>query len=335
MHCLYCDRPLALIKRLTGDGEFCSKECRKNYQREHNQLALARLLETQPPKTAGNAGPTKSKAGGAAPLPPPQVAKPQDPGPGLAGFFTEYPPEALAVSDALQSTGSPRFADAPSASYRESQSELDSRDKRDKKVRGAQPKTALLQSEPLDARSFGGGLRSSNSLGFKLYPALPMPGVGALARCQPGGAGLVSQQPAARNYSGVPHHAIAPQFRMQAIVEPAATTAFAIVCERELRCAKFISVSTLAEPLPGAIRRLNVEPRWKALQSVLPERIAGKVVYVLGTFLRRPVRTAGHDGLPEMFEIPLRPISFPPFSPRMACLEERMHRTDRIGFSPP
>src|SRR6266516_7042481 len=48
MRCLYCDRPLALLKRLTGDGEFCSKEHRKIYQREHNQLALERLLETQP-----------------------------------------------------------------------------------------------------------------------------------------------------------------------------------------------------------------------------------------------------------------------------------------------
>jgi hypothetical protein len=48
MHCLYCDRPLALLKRLTGDGEFCSKEHRKIYQQEHNHLALARLLDAQP-----------------------------------------------------------------------------------------------------------------------------------------------------------------------------------------------------------------------------------------------------------------------------------------------
>src|SRR5580698_10240352 len=48
MHCLYCDRPLALLKRLTGDGDFCSKEHRRIYQQEHNQLALARLLESQP-----------------------------------------------------------------------------------------------------------------------------------------------------------------------------------------------------------------------------------------------------------------------------------------------
>lgn len=46
--CLYCERPLALLSRLTGDGEFCSKEHRRIYQKEHSQLALARLLQAQP-----------------------------------------------------------------------------------------------------------------------------------------------------------------------------------------------------------------------------------------------------------------------------------------------
>lgn len=46
--CLYCERPLALFSRLTGDGEFCSKEHRRIYQKEHSQLALARLLQAQP-----------------------------------------------------------------------------------------------------------------------------------------------------------------------------------------------------------------------------------------------------------------------------------------------
>ena len=59
MRCLYCDRPLALLKRLTGDGEFCSKEHRKIYQQEHNHLALARLLESQP-KVKEKARPDKA-----------------------------------------------------------------------------------------------------------------------------------------------------------------------------------------------------------------------------------------------------------------------------------
>lgn len=47
-HCLYCERPLALLSRLTGAGEFCSKEHRRLYQKEHSQMALARLLQAQP-----------------------------------------------------------------------------------------------------------------------------------------------------------------------------------------------------------------------------------------------------------------------------------------------
>lgn len=328
MQCLYCDRPLALIKRLTGDGEFCSKECRKNYQREHNQLALARLLETQPPKTAGKAAPNKSKAVPSTPILQPRTAKPEERAPEPAGFFTEYPAEAVAQSGSLPYLGSPRFTDPPPP-YPESQSGLENE-------RDAHPRTARFQSEPLGPRAFAGELRSTKSLAFKSPPALPAPHSGATARCQPGVAGSVSQQPAARNFSGGPRQSAAPRFRMLAVAEPVGATGLsAVVCGTELRSAKFVPQCAAAQPVPGAIRRLKVEPRWRALQPVLPERVAGKIVFVLGSFLRRPVRTASHDSLPDIFEIPLRPVSFPPFSPVMACLEERMHRTDRIGFSPP
>lgn len=47
LHCLYCERPLDLFARLTGDKEFCCKEHRRIYQQEHSQLALARLLQAQ------------------------------------------------------------------------------------------------------------------------------------------------------------------------------------------------------------------------------------------------------------------------------------------------
>src|SRR6267143_257489 len=69
MHCLYCDRPLALLKRLTGDGEFCSKEHRRIYQKEHNRLALDRLLAAQsdpkaqpPPKGLQEGKPAAAKS---------------------------------------------------------------------------------------------------------------------------------------------------------------------------------------------------------------------------------------------------------------------------------
>src|ERR1700748_1992328 len=48
MRCLYCGKELALFKRLTGGGEFCSDAHRQKYQEEYNQLALTRLLQASP-----------------------------------------------------------------------------------------------------------------------------------------------------------------------------------------------------------------------------------------------------------------------------------------------
>src|SRR3954463_13404119 len=48
MRCLYCNKELALLKRLTGGAEFCSDAHRKKYQEEFNDLALSRLLQTPP-----------------------------------------------------------------------------------------------------------------------------------------------------------------------------------------------------------------------------------------------------------------------------------------------
>src|ERR1700689_122570 len=103
MHCLYCDRPLALLKRLTGDGEFCSKEHRRIYQQEHNQLALARLLEAQP-RSSGKGRPTdppnrKAPLGNDRPV----VKETEQPHPEAAGFLAENLP-ASPTLDAAQST---------------------------------------------------------------------------------------------------------------------------------------------------------------------------------------------------------------------------------------
>src|SRR5437763_2246366 len=48
MRCLYCGKELALLKRWTGGGEFCSDAHRQQYQEEYNQLALSRLLQAEP-----------------------------------------------------------------------------------------------------------------------------------------------------------------------------------------------------------------------------------------------------------------------------------------------
>ncbi len=47
MRCLYCGKQLALLKRLTGGGEFCSDAHKHSYQEEYNRLALSRLLQAQ------------------------------------------------------------------------------------------------------------------------------------------------------------------------------------------------------------------------------------------------------------------------------------------------
>src|SRR5205807_9341081 len=119
MHCLYCDRPLALLKRLTGDGEFCSKEHRKIYQKEHNQLALARLLEAQPkPKEKPRSSSlSNSKPAERIEVEPAKETQERQPEP--AGFISDFLQEASAVSDAHRSTGSPKF-DSPAPVWDES-----------------------------------------------------------------------------------------------------------------------------------------------------------------------------------------------------------------------
>ncbi len=47
MRCRYCGKELALFKRLTGGGEFCSEAHKQSYQEEYNRLALSRLLQAQ------------------------------------------------------------------------------------------------------------------------------------------------------------------------------------------------------------------------------------------------------------------------------------------------
>ena len=47
MRCLHCGKQLALFKKLTGGGEFCSDAHKQSYHEEYNKLALSRLMEAQ------------------------------------------------------------------------------------------------------------------------------------------------------------------------------------------------------------------------------------------------------------------------------------------------
>ena len=60
MRCLYCGKELALLKRWTSGGEFCSDAHRQQYQEEYNQLALNRLLQAKPPAEVKPAGKNQS-----------------------------------------------------------------------------------------------------------------------------------------------------------------------------------------------------------------------------------------------------------------------------------
>ena len=47
MRCLHCGKELALLKRLTGGGDFCSDAHKHLYQEEYNRIGLNRLLQAQ------------------------------------------------------------------------------------------------------------------------------------------------------------------------------------------------------------------------------------------------------------------------------------------------
>ena len=97
MRCLYCGNELALLKKLTGGGEFCSEAHRQKYQEEYNRLALSRLLQAHPP--ADRPSPEPLRHHEPAPVAPPPVvvcaepkAAPQGPAT-LAGIDCANPPE--------------------------------------------------------------------------------------------------------------------------------------------------------------------------------------------------------------------------------------------------
>jgi hypothetical protein len=108
MRCLYCGKELALLKRLTGNGEFCSDQHKQSYHDEYNRLALSRLLQAQT-KTEegrakssgkGNAGPAetaspsnKRERGPAMPVP---VAQKMEP---VATVVAGFLPEPMAVQE--------------------------------------------------------------------------------------------------------------------------------------------------------------------------------------------------------------------------------------------
>ena len=320
MHCLYCDRPLALLKRLTGDGEFCSKEHRKQYHQEHNQLAVARLLEAQ---RAVKPAPLKKKDSAT-----PSTAKPGDRQPQLASFVPEYSREAKADSGSSRFTSDPRFVEFATFSVSAG-------------APSTQPRTAMFQSERIEPRSFGAAMRfpsrSSLQPPVQLAETLSSSHSGVIVRGRPHGAGFVSERPPA------PIAPVAPAVSTDTVVarfkvDPGVidiAAAASLGGDYRLRQAKFLSDPAAPRSASDRVRALPVDARWQALQPALPERLAGRIAPVLGSPLRRPVRIASQGEAPALFEIRLRPVVFPAPPLVMASLSGRPHHTDRLGFTPP
>ena len=338
MHCLYCDRPLALLKRLTGDGEFCSKEHRKIYQKEHNQLALARLLDAQP---KGKREDLRHNSHPAPPPPPPPVEKREGRQPGQAGFISDFLREASAVSDAHRSAAGPRFQSAAPV-LAES---IPAPGTEDRNQMRALPKAARFLSES-PALFFSGEVRFPGSSAPQPLAGRPRLGelrrdfAGIAIRLQPGRVGFISGQPlapacATAFASAKERQPSGPRFRPMV---PARTSSgiSRSGSDPKLPLAAHIPPSAAwARSIPDRVRSLAAEPRWQPLAAAVPTRPMGKIILVVGSFLRRPVRIANQDSLPESFEIRFRPISFPRYAPRMGILEERPHGVDRIGITPP
>ncbi len=354
MLCLYCDRPLALLKRLTGDGEFCSKEHRRIYQKEHNQLALARLLDAQPnnntakPKRPG-IQPNRVTPAPAAPQSVPVEKREERRQPERAGFICEFLREASAVSVAHRSSVGPRFqtitpvlAESISAPGTPQRSQLHSL-----------PKAASFLSES-PVLFFAREVRLPAIEPLAGAPRLEESHAHATAapmRRQPGRAGFLFGQPPApvsatasvsttASVSAKGRPAPGPRFGPLVPVNFLPVKARAAISRNgaapNLPLAAYLPASTApGRSIPDCIRRLAAEPRWKPLAAALPKRTMGRITLVLGSFLRRPVRIASQDSVPESFEIRFRSVTFPPYSPRMGILEERSLGTDRIGITPP
>lgn len=103
MRCLYCGKELALLKRWTGGGEFCSDAHRQQYQDEYNQLALNRLLQAKPPaETPKEAAPKPAVS-----APSPAVSEPArqeaEREPDYGGVtVAALPPEPVTISESPQ-----------------------------------------------------------------------------------------------------------------------------------------------------------------------------------------------------------------------------------------
>jgi len=85
MRCLYCGKQLALFRKLTGGGEFCSDTHKHAYHEEYNKLALSRLMEAQTRQDDRGAPAAAGAASAQAGATPPETAEPK----GWGGYLKQ------------------------------------------------------------------------------------------------------------------------------------------------------------------------------------------------------------------------------------------------------
>jgi hypothetical protein len=365
MHCLYCDKPLALLKRLTGDGEFCSKEHRRIYQQEHNQLALARLLESQPrpsgkPRPSDPANrrassddnrrvdketerPQPQPAAIVAPTPP---TPPPSPNPVAAKPLASAPRFQMGPASGVDNAAGSSAGSSKDKAYHLPAARPEPRPERppepppEPRPNPGPPAAAYVsESQPLAAERAARPLQPSTFRPVVLEHVLEGKQEAhpeAAGRERIASAGFVDDQPAEQLPAGEAHAPEGPRFG------PLAPTTSARAPELSrngsgvhFTTAKFQPAFALNGSTPGQISRAAADPHWMPVTPALAAHAPARICLVLGALLQGQTQPARQDDLPETVDIRFQPISFPKYAPRMGRLEQRPHRTDRIGFPAP
>jgi hypothetical protein len=106
MRCLYCGKQLALFRKLTGGGEFCSDSHKHAYHEEYNKLALSRLMEAQTRQEDRGARTADAGTNAQVGATPPELAEPKARGGYLKQSVNPRSPGETALMPGEQEHGS-------------------------------------------------------------------------------------------------------------------------------------------------------------------------------------------------------------------------------------
>ncbi len=297
-------------------------------------MALARLLETQPKRTAKARPPREAEV---TPEPAPEPPRPSDERQPPAAEFLLEDVEASAAADLAPSSSVPRFEKAPPPDL----GEFSLLAARHGDLSRGGPRTAVFVPDTPKAQSVNAPVQNRQKSAFKRPTRELQLEEGAAARGsagearRPAGSGFIFKSQLPADLPAEPRRTAKARFAPLPRPSVVSAGGRGSIPGPVLRPARLISSSAPQRTAPGKFRPAESTPRWRRLEPVLPVQDGGKITLVLGTFAQRPIRLATQDRLPDLFEMQFLPISFPQYAARMGSLDERLHRTDRIGFTPP